>query len=293
MESSGQRPPEALLWATDVHLDHLPPEGWHEFGASLREAHPESRGLVLTGDIGDAPRLRDILELVQASFGGTVYFVLGNHDFYRGSFMGVETAVQRLVEQVPGLLWLREQIVWLAPSLALVGADGWYDARNGNPKSELKMSDFVLIEDLFSAQDESHEALLRVLRGKADRCASILAERIAEAVSAGATRVIVATHVPPFLDSAHYNGDPPNDTWAPFFTSQATGDCLRQAAEASPEVKFTVLCGHTHSACAFAPCSNMIVYTGAARYGHPRLAARLWFSPESSVRVDPSPPEQL
>ena len=275
-----------LVWATDIHLDHLPPTDWHEFGLQTREKHPDSQGWLLTGDIGDAEKICDILEIIQSAYGGPLYFVLGNHDYYRGSFAKVDKAVRRLCEQISELFWLKDTSAHLDAHTTLVGAGGWYDARYGDPQSDLGMSDFLLIEDLFEAQDESRERLLDVLANRADEHAQALASQLELVAQGRATEVIVATHVPPFREAALHRGEPPNDTWAPFFTSRATADVLLASAKKHPDLMHTVLCGHTHSRCLYQPRENLVVYTGEAQYGAPHTEAVVTFEKSGAVSVD-------
>lgn len=275
-----------LIWSTDVHLDHLPPQEWREFGQRTRSAYPESQGWLLTGDIGDAPKLCDILEIVQAAYGGPVYFVLGNHDYYRGSFFSVDFRLERLCSQIEGLHWLRHGSVELCGNTRLVGVGGWYDAGYGDPDSELRMSDFVLIEDLFEAQDHSRAELLRALRERADAAAVQLEMHLREAISEGAQELLIATHVPPFRESALHQGELPNDTWAPFFTSKATGDTLLRSARSHPQVTHTVLCGHTHSRSFYRPLENLTLHTAEARYGQPETVAQIYTTGAAPLTVD-------
>ncbi|MEN9580023.1 MAG: hypothetical protein RJA70_3032, partial [Pseudomonadota bacterium] len=186
-----------LLWATDVHLDHLRGRDaakW--FGHSLREAHPTAEGLLLTGDNAEAPTFAKLLRDLQAAFAAPVYFILGNHDYYRGSF--TEGDQQALALHSPVLHWLSVSPIWPAPGVALCGSEGWYDVRYGDPNSDLMMSDFVRIEELFQAQDHSREELIRTLRARADQSADSLDCSLTELEGNKPTQVIIATHVPPF-----------------------------------------------------------------------------------------------
>src|SRR6187455_2634706 len=95
---------ELLLWATDVHLDHLRArEAAFEFGRALAREQPEAVGLVVTGDIAEAPSIERTLKDLVAGFSHPVYFVLGNHDYYRGSFQVVDRAVATTCRATEGL----------------------------------------------------------------------------------------------------------------------------------------------------------------------------------------------
>lgn len=272
-----------LLWATDIHLDHLAhPSAAREFGRALREENPEADALVLTGDNAEAPTFAKLLRELQSGFDAAVYFILGNHDYYRGSFQEVDQAALAL--HSPRLHWLCVAPTWLTPEVALCGSEGWYDARYGDPNSDLRMTDFVQIGELFSAQDTSRATLLSVLRARADEDAHKLSRTLSELEAKRPAQIVIATHVPPFRETAWHEGKPSDDRWAPFFTSKATGDVLLAHALEHPEISYLTLCGHTHGSGTYRPLPNLVVYTGRARYGAPDLAGRLHITP-SGVRV--------
>ena len=65
------------------------------------ESLPHSDAFAITGDIGEAHDVTDHLRAVAEL--GPVYFVLGNHDFYRGTIAGVRADVRELCRNVPNL----------------------------------------------------------------------------------------------------------------------------------------------------------------------------------------------
>src|SRR4051812_20522338 len=89
-----------LAWLTDIHLNFLRQAGLDAFFASL----PDADAYAITGDFGEA---HDVVAHLRAFAGRVpVYFVLGNHDFYRGSIAGVRRDVRGLCREVPGLHWM-------------------------------------------------------------------------------------------------------------------------------------------------------------------------------------------
>ncbi len=263
-----------LLWATDVHLDHVGhPAAAREFGAALRREQHDAEGLLVTGDIGEAPTIADILTDLQAGFAGPLYFVLGNHDYYRGSFESVDSHVRTRFTDNQNIHWLRTRARSLSDAVILLGNGGWYDAGYGDRRSDLQLNDFRRIEELFEAQDTSRNELLMRLEVRADQLARELSQQLERALSAGPSCVLVATHVPPFQEAAWHQGQPSDARWAPFFSSRATGRVLLAHAGRHPQTQFVVLCGHTHGAGVYQPKSNLVVHTGRAQYGAPDLAA--------------------
>lgn len=277
---------QVLLWATDVHLDHLRArEAAFEFGRALSREQPEAVGLVVTGDIAEARSVERTLQDLVRGFSRPVYFVLGNHDYYRGSFQAVDRAVAATCRATEGLYWLRHEVVPLADAVLLVGIDGWYDAAYGDRNTDLELTDFMLIEELFAAQDESREALLSACAERALGQARMLEQRLDNLNERERPRhVIVATHVPPFQAAAWHEGKPSDARWAPFFSNKALGDCLLQCAERHSGIDYTVLCGHTHGSGTYRARENLTVHTGRAQYGAPDLAGLLEVEP-GAVRV--------
>lgn len=263
-----------LLWATDVHLDHLrSPQAALEFGRALSREEPLAKGLIITGDIAEASSIEHTLRDLAAGFARPVYFVLGNHDYYGGSFDAVDAAVGATSRTSPGLCWLHTDDVRLSDTTVLIGLNGWYDARYGNRNTDLQLTDFVRIRELFAAQDEGREVLLRVCAARADAQARAFEQRLEALAQLQQLRhVLVATHVPPFQAAAWHEGRPSDEQWAPFFSNKALGDVLVACAERHEGVKYTVLCGHTHGSGVYRARDNLTVYTGRAQYGAPELA---------------------
>lgn len=277
-----------LLWATDIHLDHVrAPNAAASFGREIAAAHPDASGLLVTGDIGESDCIVALLEDLASGFDRPVYFVLGNHDYYRGSFADVDAKVRLAALEAPHLFWLSTANVHQG-KWALVGSEGWYDARYGNEKSPLQLTDFRAIEDLFDALDDGHARFLSCIRARADSLAKELEARLLEAVATDVSAIVVATHVPPFVEACFYEGKTADRTWAPFFTSRATGAVLESVAARHPHVQFTVLCGHTHGQGTCRMTDNLVVYTGHAAYGYPTVCGIVHIDGDGG-RVDIEP----
>ena len=90
-------------------------------------------------------------------------------------------------------------------------------------------------------------------------------------------RVVVATHLPPWSSAAWHDGRLSNQDWCTYFVSVAVGRVIEGAARARPDVKFAVLCGHTHGVGVVDLLPNLRCTTGAAEYGSPRVAATFDF----------------
>jgi Icc protein len=72
-----------LAWLTDIHLEFLEPDERLAFIDRLAESMPDL--VLLGGDTGIATNFDSFLQIIERRLACPIYFVLGNHDFYRGS----------------------------------------------------------------------------------------------------------------------------------------------------------------------------------------------------------------
>nr|WP_276599641.1 metallophosphoesterase [Nannocystis sp. SCPEA4] len=276
-------PPVRLAWATDIHLDFLDDDSVRRFAAEL--AAPKADALILSGDLSHAEALEHHLRLLAQGVPGPIYFVLGNHDYYGSSIEAVRTAVLDLGARRPRLSWLPAAgVVRLTDRTALIGCDGWGDARLGNPETTpVVLNDFFHIEELAATIDQGARANPRLffrgtdrtrlhaaLRARGDAEAQVLRNLLRDALREF-EHVVVVTHVPPFAAACWHEGRHSDGDWQPYFTCAAVGAVLREAAEAQPARRLTVLCGHTHGAGEAQIAANLRVLTGGAEYRHPTL----------------------
>jgi Icc protein len=260
-----------VVWCNDIHLDFVGEESARRFMTELAETSP---GAVLVGgDISTAPRVTDHLRRLEETIDAPILFVLGNHDFYHGSISDVRRRVAELCSRSQRLHWLSATGVYpLSRETALVGHDGWGDAREGNYfTSAVQLNDFYLIEELVG---RNREDLVRILRDLGDEAAAHFRE-VLPAALAGHRKVVLLTHVPPFREATWYDGEISNDDWVPFFCCTAAGDVMREIMSRHPDRELTVLCGHTHGEGEVTIEPNLRVVTGGARYRDPRVQAVL------------------
>ena len=256
-----------LAWATDLHLDFLDPAERRAFAATVAAARPD--GLVVTGDIATGPTVIDALRDLRRDAGVPLWFVLGNHDFYRSSIADVRPRARAVTAEAGGPAWLPATgVVRLGETTALLGHDGWGDGRLGDfAGTTVQLNDFYLIAELTHLH---RDALGTRLVALGDEAAAHLRATVAEALT-WARHLIVAIHVPPFREACWHEGQISDDDWLPFFTCAAAGEVLREAMAAHPSAHMTVLCGHTHSAGTAEILPNLKVRTGAVAYGRPAL----------------------
>lgn len=252
-------------WLTDIHLNFLRPLALRSFYERIAAEQPQV--LLVTGDIGESDSVvRFVTELGQLA---PVYFVLGNHDYYRSSIAAVRGAMERLDESatwLPGHGPMR-----ITPHTMILGVDGWGDARCGDLASTVQLSDWKLIEDFKKAQNDP-ELRIEICRRLGGNEARALRDKLE--LAKGAPQLLVLTHVPPFPEACVYGGEPSTPPWLPWFTCIGTGEVLHAHAEAYPEQQILVLCGHSHGAGSFRPLPNLEVRTGGwpagvQDYGNP------------------------
>lgn len=250
-----------IAWATDIHLDFAGKKAVDRFIASVVEVQPDC--LILTGDTGESDSWRLLLDNLTERVGKPVYFVLGNHDYYRSTIAKVRSEAS----SVPGWL-VKSGALLLSDEVALVGHDGWGDGRLGNyASSNVMLNDYLLIGELVHA---NRFARLRVLEALGDEAADHFRQWI-PAAAQRRKRIFVATHVPPFKDACWHEGRLSDDHWLPHFSCAAAGDALLALADEFADVEFTVLCGHTHGEGYVRMRPNLEVFTGGAEYGVPKL----------------------
>lgn len=264
-----------LAWMTDIHLNFL---GTQQIETWLQSIAAQPMDAVLiTGDIGEAPNYAIFLDRMAETLQIPIYFTLGNHDYYHAQLETVRKQVRRLSETNPLLHWLPQSgVISLTDTVALVGHSGWGDAGYGNfMQSSISLSDYSLIYDLASLEKPELQKRLQALGQEA---ADYLHGVLSEALETH-EHVIVGTHVPPFVESAWYEGKVPDETdpYVPHFTCKAVGDLLLELAQAHPERQITVLCGHTHGTGVADIRPNLQVITGGAEYGLPTIQQKFEF----------------
>lgn len=270
-QASGYAEAVRIAWLTDIHLDHLDKVLIDALSWEVAKTAPDA--VVVTGDISVAARLGEHLERFGAAFEAPVHFVMGNHDYWGSSAAATRAALTKLAGVAPRMRWLQhEGPVWLDEQTALVGVDGWSDARIGDyATSPVKLRDYELIAELATGDIHSGVVAARAL---ADADATLLAEHLEHALQAR-PHVYVATHVPPFAEAARFAGNITTPQFLPWVTCKAVGDVVLEAADRHPKRRISVLCGHMHHFAHEQIRPNLEVRTGAATYGKPAIAAIL------------------
>jgi predicted phosphodiesterase len=272
-----------LLWVSDSHLNFLKrDDGAFRFVQCLAEENPNADGLILTGDISSGEVLEKHLTQIAQGFPNPIYFILGNHDHYNSSFKEIDELIPKLTKKFGNLFWLNEG--WVsefhprspndnANRMAIVGVNGWYDAYHGNTKTFIEINDFTAIKELSGLN--YRDLMIDLVRERAKKEADRLDDMLKMVCETPKDIILVATHVPPYPESAWHEGSHSDRDWQPWFTSASIGAVLDKYAEKNTDKKFVVLTGHTHSPGIYERRDNLVVYTGGAKYYFPELAGKI------------------
>jgi 3',5'-cyclic-AMP phosphodiesterase len=256
-----------LAWLTDLHLNFVDLSDVDRL--CLRICDEEAGAVLISGDIGEAPDVVTYREYLDRRLDRPIFFVLGNHDFYRGGIAEVRARVAEFCARCSRLRWLNQSgVVELAAETGLVGHDGWADGRLGDyAGSDVVLNDYFLIEELAGLDAGERLERLHGLGGEAaDHFRRVLPEALARF-----RRVIALTHVPPFRESCWHLGTISDDAWLPHFACKVTGEVLVEVMRTHPDRELLVLCGHTHSSGTAQVLPNLKVLTGEAVYGRPEI----------------------
>lgn len=256
-----------LAWITDLHLDAAEEERVKQFIELLKNQNPD--GILIGGDISNGIHslihLKEFATLIPKPF----YFVLGNHDYYFGSIRDIRELTKKASEEFETGRYLTDGgVVKLTPNTALIGHDGWSDARAGDfLSSTIMLHDYLLIDEL---KDLTPEERMSVLNGLGKEAADALAKDLKSAFTQF-DRVILLIHTPPFQESCRYDGEMCDENWAPHFVCKAVGDMLVKEVGAHPEKEVLVLCGHSHYSADQQILPNLRVLTGHCELGKPSV----------------------
>lgn len=269
-----------LGWVTDPHLNFLDLISLKTFTDKINAEKLDA--LVVTGDIAEGDNITPYLRCLRADLMCPVFFILGNHDYYRSNVKTVREAMnlnftynEADVGKVKGMFWLQATnninngIVRLTDNAALVGSDGWYDGRYADWfKSELIMADYHIIGDFYAKTQLEQFNRMGELAIESANHAQMILTKAFETYN----HVFYATHVPCWPENSLYQGRISNSMWLPCFSNKYLGDALLDIMSKQPTGKsLTVLQGHSHHRARFHPRGNIVSLTGEAEYAFPDI----------------------
>jgi predicted MPP superfamily phosphohydrolase len=90
-----------LTWNTDVHLNFLEKDERIDFYHTLIVT--DSNVVLISGDIAEATSIESILKEMASTTQKPIYFVLGNHDYYRGIINDLRNKMISITKDEPFL----------------------------------------------------------------------------------------------------------------------------------------------------------------------------------------------
>ncbi len=256
-----------MLWTTDIHLNFLKNKGLEFFIKEIQNESPDI--LLIGGDIGEAQSVSSYLQKLDQSIECPIYFVLGNHDYYRGSSSKVNEDVRHISNSSKKLFFLDTiPFVELTKEVALVGHSGWADGKFGDYSgSEVMLNDYVLINEFIGLNKNQR---LNKLNELGNEAASKIEQKLIATFN-HYKKVLCLTHVPPFRESCWHEGKISDDNYLPHFSCKSVGNVMKKIMQSKPDCYLEVLCGHTHSSGNAQILNNLNVITGKATYGKPEI----------------------
>lgn len=258
-----------IVHLSDIHLNFLGPQARQAFYDVVN--HTFCDAIVITGDISEGHLIDEHLDEFNIFLNAPVYYTLGNHDYYSTSYTKLrDLATSYSKDSEIVYLTTNPNPVDLGHGIGLVGVDGWGDGHYGKPyNNRLVMSDWMLIKDLIPFRDD-RDSLISKLADFARIDADLARTHLRLALSQF-DEVIMATHVPPWPESALYHGKPSDPNFAPWFICKAVGDAILEVAAEHPTKTIHVLSGHVHSPSYYRAAPNVHATTAGAEYSNPQI----------------------
>lgn len=250
---------QKIVWITDPHL--LPWQRYKLLGSILDE---KPAGVFATGDLSYGPTIANDLEFIGKRIGRPFYFCLGNHDYHGSSIEEVHAKVRALCTKYRNLVWITEApVISLNEEVALIGSEGWYDVRVGNPNFIKYTFDWFLTSDFKKLQ--SMDERIEAFRELAVESATQLTAKLEEAIEHHKT-VYLLTHFPPWAEANRCNGWISDTFFEPYNTNYLLGQELEKIMEKNKKRSLIVLAGHTHNPVQIHVSRNIQCFVGKGSY---------------------------
>lgn len=254
---------QKYLWYTDTHLDKIAP--WTKISFIRRIVKEKPQGVFLTGDISNGLLLKFDLALLAKMVDCPIYFVLGNHDYHFSSFDNIHDTVKELCYKYPNLIWMSDSdIVPLTNQVALIGTEGWYDARIGEPAYLKATLDWMLIKDFKDLPSMSDR--IKGFRALAQKSADFISDKLEKCLEQGYKNIYLLTHFPPWKEATRDVGTLMEKFWLPYNVNLTLGTTIEGSMVNYPKRHLTVLSGHTHTDAWIHVSRNIECKVNSAKY---------------------------
>lgn len=248
------------IWHTDTHI-----WPWDRFKFLNSILDSKSCAVFLTGDISNSAWscLKD-LEFLGKRAGRPIYFVLGNHDYHFSNIEFVHKEIRRLCSKYKNLIWLTEaNIISLNEEVAIIGQEGWYDARSGNQNYLKYTIDWLLISEFRKLP--SMKERIEKFQELANQSAINLSYKLELALENHKT-VYLLTHFPCYLEANRTRSFLSEKFWEPYNTNFALGKSLETIMGKNKKRNLIILSGHTHCSINIHVSQNIECRVGKGAY---------------------------
>jgi Icc protein len=257
--------PTKSLWLSDIHLDQTNEIIKLMFLEKLKSMVCDN--VIISGDLSNGLELSGHLsELAETQ--KTVYFCLGNHDYYGSTFSKVKREIELICNRHKNLIFLgNDEIIPIGLDTVLVGHGGWSDGRAGwGRRTVVESPDHHSIGDF---QNLSKDQIFDRMELLGQESAAYFRRVLPYAFSCF-SKVIIVTHFPPFksVTLQHY-GKECGRTHLPHYCNQSASVILGIARK-FPERRALLLCGHTHHSSRII-LDNLEVRVAGAQRGRPAI----------------------
>lgn len=224
-----------ILVTNDLHLDFYANTTYLR---TIEQKKPDA--LFIAGDIGTYKTLQQ--NLTELSSICPVFFVLGNHDFYGGSFEMMPLKIAEIHQSCKSATHLttKPRTISLRQNAVLfIGVDSWAD-HSTDLYCPVELTDFYAINEFIGLNYNSRVSLMR------KRSCIGVEQFFGNLPDKLPKTVIIITHVPPFTTCARYKGGITAIS-NNYFASTYLGKAIVKKANENPDTLFHVYCGHTHT----------------------------------------------
>ena len=268
---------KTILWASDLHLNLAKDNKIDDFIIDVNQRRADL--LLLTGDLTEAPLLHEHLKMLSEKIKIPIYFILGNHDYYKSSVETVTSKLKKFIKNQKNIFWLTESdLLPLGESSCLIGCENWWDGYFGSNKQTF-LQEFIMRQDYKEIKELSvpKKNRIEVLRELNSSCMKKIITSLNEALLKF-DNVYLAVHVPPFQEACSFADYSLSEEWLFHFCCYSLGQHLINVMNNHHNKQLTVLCGHTHSSAYFKPASNITVLTAKASYRKPKIYTSITIS---------------
>lgn len=247
-----------ILHVTDPHFDYAPKFEYESFLSKVMARDFDL--MVISGDICDGAYADKWISKLITAIKRPVFFVLGNHDYYNTASDYAQAKAHKVAKGAHFLTKMGP--IKLNPQTCIVGDDGFYDGVAGEgARTKVQLIDFRKTFDF--AGRNNFDVMLELARASVAR----LEPKLQEAAELDCKTILVATHVPPFIEASRHRGKISGAEFLPLFSSVVMGDMLKKFAASHKDIDIFVLCGHTHCPCVVTISENLVVFVGEAHIG--------------------------